>query len=261
MFATRLSLIKKYITHFLTARHTRGYGVHSPYLFHFTHFILYNKHWFYAFSTIEKCRAALKKDKQLIHVTDFGTGTDRFAKVSDIVSSSLQSPKYAQLFFRIINHYKMRNVLELGTSVGITTTYLATPSAKINCYTLEGSSEIANLAIRNFTSQGIQNVKIVVGDIDTTLDKVLVDLETVDFVCFDANHKYEAVMRYFNSCLAHVNPTTIFVFDDIYWSDGMEKAWTEIKNHPTVTSTIDLFQVGIVFFNPDLHKNHYKMRF
>jgi predicted O-methyltransferase YrrM len=155
----------------------------------------------------------------------------------------------------------MNNVLELGTSIGITTSYLASPSANINCFTLEGSPEIASIAIRNFKLLGIRNIKTVVGDIDATLDEVLAEMKTLDFVYFDANHKYDAVMRYFSSCLAHINPGAIFVFDDIYWSNGMEKAWNEIKNHPSVSSTIDLFQVGIVFFNPDLHKRHYKMRF
>jgi hypothetical protein len=51
------------------------------------------------------------------------------------------------------------------------------------------------------------------------------------------------------------------IIDDIYWSKEMENAWTKIKNHPQVSSTIDIFQLGIVFFNADLYKNHYKMRY
>lgn len=261
MFGSQFRIFKKFVGHFLTARNTGGYGVHSPYLFHFTRFVLQNNLPFYTFSAIEAIRIAVKNDERLIQVEDFGTGKNRIDKISNISSKSLQSPKFAQLFFRIINHYKMRNVLELGTSLGITTSYLAAASSEINCFTLEGSPEIAKIAMQNFEKQGLKNIKTVVGDIDKTIGFALQELKSVDFVYFDANHKYEAVMRYFNACLPYVSSNTIFVFDDIYWSEGMEKAWKEIKNSSSVTSTIDLFQLGIVFFNPDLHKKHFKMRF
>ena len=77
----------------------------------------------------------------------------------------------------------------------------------------------------------------------------------------DANHKSEAILRYFNLCLSKVHSNTVIVIDDIYWSSDMENAWKVIKNHPLVMSTIDLHQMGIVFFNSDLHKRHYKMRY
>lgn len=261
MFTTRFRFFKNYIIHFLTARNTGGYGVHSPYLFHFTRFILKNNHRFYVFGEIEKTRLALKNDKRLVQIEDYGTGSNRTEKISSITSNSLQSPKFAQLFFRIINHYKMRNILELGTSLGITTSYLAASSNDINCVTLEGSSQIANIATANFQLLKLDNIKTIVGNIDDTLEKSLNEIKTLDFVYFDANHTYEAVIAYFKMCLPYINTKTIFVFDDIYWSAGMKTAWDTIKNDASVSSTIDLFQVGIVFFNPDLHKKHFKMRF
>jgi predicted O-methyltransferase YrrM len=173
----------------------------------------------------------------------------------------LKSDKYGQLLFRIANYFKVRNVLELGTSLGVTTAYLATSSTEIKCVSLEGCTQIAAVAKENLQKIGSGNVEIVVGNIDKTLDEVLSQLDKLDLIFLDANHKYESVLCYFDLCLSKIHNDSVLIVDDIYWSKDMEKAWATIKNHPQVMSTIDLFQLGIVFFNADLYKNHYKMRY
>ena len=55
------------------------------------------------------------------------------------------------------------------------------------------------------------------------------------------------LIQYFDLILKHSHNDTIFIFDDIYWSKGMENAWNHIKHHEKSTVTIDLFFVGIVF--------------
>jgi len=251
----------KYLCHFFTARNTGGYGVHSPYLFQFTSFVLREKHAFYSFHSIENLRSALRKDNRVVHITDFGTGKDRTETISHIIDKAVQSPKYGQLLFRIVHYFKSEYVLELGTSLGMTTAYLASVSTENTCVSLEGSPEIAALAKENLRKLKLSNVEIVVGDIDTTLSGVLAKTEKLDFVYFDANHRSGAVLNYFEQCLPKVHKNTVMVFDDIYWSADMEYAWNVIKEHSQVNSSIDLFQLGIVFFNDDLHKKHYKMRY
>ncbi|PJC61367.1 MAG: SAM-dependent methyltransferase, partial [Flavobacteriales bacterium CG_4_9_14_0_2_um_filter_32_27] len=80
-------------------------------------------------------------------------------------------------------------------------------------------------------------------------------------VFFDGNHTKNATLTYFNWCLEKANEQSVFVFDDIYWSEEMKCAWKEIKAHPKVTTTIDLFFLGIIFFNPDLSKEDFVLRF
>jgi predicted O-methyltransferase YrrM len=126
---------------------------------------------------------------------------------------------------------------------------------------LEGCIQIANVAKENFKLLNIKNIQTVVGDIDKTLTTVLDEFDQLDLVFIDANHKSQAVLSYFEQSLPKVHPNSVIVIDDIYWSSDMEYAWRKIKEHPLVTSTIDLFQLGIVFFNSDLHKMHYKMRY
>lgn len=257
----KFRLAYKYIHHFLFAPNTLGFGVHSPFIFNFTRFVLYERHHFYSFETIEKIRSVLIKDKRMLNVIDYGTGTARKRTVADIAKKSLKSPKQAQLFFRIANYMKVKNVLELGTSFGLTTAYLASSSKNINCVSLEGCPETAQVAQNNFDKLEIKNIKLITGNIDDTLAQVLIESEPLDLIFIDANHRNEAVFRYFEQCLSKVHKETILIVDDVYWSSDMEQAWNLIKMHPHVSSTIDIFQMGIVFFNSDLHKKHYKMRF
>lgn len=257
----KFRLAYKYLLHFLFARNTHGFGVHSPFMYNFTRFVLYERHRYYAFESIEKVRLVLMKDMRELNVIDYGTGTSRKRTVADIARKSLKSPKQAQLFFRIANSLKVQNVLELGTSLGLTTSYLASSSKYIKCISLEGCPEIAQVAQTNFDKLGIKNIKLVTGNIDDTLAQVLLESKPLDLIFIDANHRSEAVLRYFEQCISKVHKDTILIVDDIYWSLDMEHAWDTIKMHSLVSSTIDIFQMGIVFFNSDLHKVHYKMRF
>lgn len=249
-----------YLRHIMSAKNSLGHGVHSPYLYTLTHNVIYEKNLFYVFSQIENQREKLKKDNRIIQITDFGAGNKKQAKISDLAKKSLKRKIWAQLLYKIINYSNAKNVLELGTSLGITTAYLASVNTNIKCISLEGSTEIAQIARDNIDSLGISNIKIIQGNIDQTLNDALSEFENLDFVFFDANHRKEPTLKYFNKCLHLSNENSIFVFDDIYWSKEMEQAWNEIKKNERVTSTIDLFEIGIVFFNKNLPKKNFKMK-
>lgn len=251
----------KYILHFLTAKNTRGYGVHSPFSFQFTRFVIYDKSLYYIFPEIEKNRKTLRKDKRILNINDFGTGNNRKQSVADIASHSLRPAKYGRLLFKIALYCKSKNILELGTSLGITTSYLASSDSNIRCVSLEGSAEVSTIAKENFEKLNIKNIQLIVGNIDSTLPEVLKTVEKLDLIFIDANHKLPEVYDYFELCVTKIHNNSVIVVDDIYWSEDMERAWEKIKNHPSVKCTIDLFQLGIVFFNSDLTEKHYKMRY
>jgi len=251
----------KYILHFVSARHTRGFGVHSPFLFQLTRNIIYDESSYYIFPEIERIRKKLLSNHNKLNIIDFGTGKDRPTTVRAVASKSLKSAKYGQLLFKITNFIKAQSILELGTSFGLTTSYLAASCNKIKCITLEGSPESVEIAKQNFKKLGIENIQLIMGNIDVTLSDAIGHFETLDLIFIDANHRMPAAYSYFELCLNKIHENSIVIIDDIYWSSEMEIAWKMIKNHPQVTSTIDLFQLGMVFFRTDLHKKHYKMWF
>lgn len=258
---TNWHYIKEYIKFQFTAKHHKGHGVHSPFVFSLIEDILNEKHPFYAFKNIERARVNLLADNSVIYVNDHGTGTSRNRKISEIARRSLKSKKEAQMLFRFACMMQPKNILELGTCLGITTLYLSSARPSANIYTIEGCPNIANIAKQVFKNEKANNITSIVGNIDTELPKVLSKIESLDMVFFDANHTKEATLRYFYTCLEKANHDTIFIFDDIYWSKGMTEAWKEIYEHPSVTYSIDLFHLGIVFLKKEWKKSHFKIKF
>lgn len=247
--------------HFVTARNSHGFGVHSPYLFDFVQYVISEKNPYYIYADIEKQRTKLLNDTSLIDKIDFGRGESKKIKISEIAATSLCSPRKGQLLCRLVNYHNLNNILELGTSLGVSTAYLGSLSNNRNCITLEGCENTANIARQTFLALNLTNIEIITGDIDKTLQIALNKLSIVDFVYIDANHTFDATIRYFELILPKLSENAIVVFDDIYWSKDMKRAWELIKTYSKVTSTFDLYHFGIVFFNPDLHAKNYKLRF
>ena len=259
-------LSQKFLYYYLTASNAKGHGVHSPFVFEFIKNVLLDKKVYDCYSSIEDCREGLLSNKELIEVEDFGAGSSLTPssrrKVNAILRSSVKSKKYGQLLFRMVQYYQPAVLLELGTSLGITSSYLSfgNPSAKL--FTCEGAASIAAIAQKNFDSMHLDNIEIIKGDFTKTLPSLLANLKKIDFVFVDGNHRKSSTINYFHQLLDHSNATSIFVMDDIHWSSEMEEAWLHIQNHPAVTLTIDLFFIGIVFFNPDFKvKQHFTIRF
>jgi len=235
------------------------HDVHSPFVFNLLTNIIENNEEYYPYADIENIRQQLLSDETSIEVNDLGAGSsvlkNNKRKISEIARHSLKSPKYAQLLFRLANHFHPKTILELGTSLGITTLYLALANKQAKVVTIEGSENISQRAKQNFEKLNATNIESVVGNFDdiliSSLNK-LCQLPTtncqLDFVYFDGNHRKEPTLRYFEQCLQYAHNDSVFIFDDIHWSDEMEQAWEQIKQHSRVTLTIDLFFIGIVFF-------------
>ena len=248
-------LAKKYLHYYLSASNGKGHGIHSPFVFDFVKNVLNDKTDYTNFRPIEQKRKALLIDNTVIEVEDFGAGSSVIKTnkrmVSAIAASSLKPKKYAQLLYRIVKYYKLQTIVELGTSFGITTAYLASANAASKVFTCEGSAAIAAIAKQNFEALQLNKVQLTEGDFAETLSPLLASLTTINFAFVDGNHYKEPTLHYFNQLLGHSTSSTILVFDDIHWSAEMEEAWHSIKQHSQVTLTIDLFFIGIVFINPD----------
>ena len=122
----------------------------------------------------------------------------------------------------------------------------------------ENQSEIS---LQNFEKLKRKNIQLLKGEFDHTIPQALDQLKQVDLVYFDGNHRKGPTLSYFEKCLARSNEQSIFIFDDIHWSREMNEAWKIIQAHPSVTSSIDLFQLGIVFFRPRLNVEHFVIKY
>ncbi len=262
----RFQLAKKYFKYQLAASSGKGHGIHSPFVFDFIKNVLRDKKKYDWYTVIETARQKLLKQSTEIEVEDFGAGSavikTKKRAVAAITRSSVKPAKYARLLYRMVNYYQPPTILELGTSFGITTSYLAAANTHAQVYTIEGSAAIAEIAGETFKRMGLSNIELINGNFNSRIPVLLEKLKLVDLAFIDGNHRKEPTLDYFKQLLNHSNASTILIFDDIHWSIGMEKAWAIIKQHPSVTLTIDLFFIGIVFFNTDInHKQHFSIRF
>jgi predicted O-methyltransferase YrrM len=182
-------------------------------------------------------------------------------RVKDIVRHSSVSKKYGEFLFRLVRHYKPASLLELGTSLGISTIYLGLAAPESRIITIEGCIDSANLARENFEKAGLKNITVITGTFEEKLETSLGEMPSPDLIYLDGNHRKEPTLAYFEHCLPHVHANTVFVLDDIHWSAGMEAAWNIIRNHPRVTACIDIYHMGIVFFREGLSRETFTLRY
>lgn len=252
--------------YYLKAHNGKGHGMHSPFVFQFIQHVLNNKSHYQPPVRIEALRKELLQDKRVLNIEDFGAGSrvekNKQRKIDELAHSALKPKSYAQILYRLVKHYESKTILELGTSLGITTAYFseANPTAQVT--TIEGSSAIANIAAENFAKLGLKNVEQKVGSFDDLLPSMVSGLKSIDVAFVDGNHRYEPTMNYFRQLLPAMHNDSILVFDDIHWSEEMEKAWLEIKQNPSVKCTVDVFFLGFVFFRSEFKaKQHFSIRF
>lgn len=259
-------LSRRYLQYLLSASSGKGHGIHSPFVFDFITRVLNDKNEYPAYHTVEKLRNRLLQDPRVIEITDFGAGSsvsrNNQRSISSIAKHTAKSRKYGQLLFRMVKYYQPLTILELGSSLGITSAYLSLAKPDADFITMEGSEKIAAIAKLNFQLLALENIHLVEGHFDHGLPSVLKALSSVDFVFIDGNHRQEPTERYFHQLLPKRKNDSIFVLDDIHWSREMEAAWAAIKKHPAVTCSIDLFFMGIIFFRNEFkEKQHFVIRF
>ncbi|WP_406824212.1 O-methyltransferase [Pedobacter sp. KACC 23697] len=252
-----------YLKHRLTAK--SRHGTHSPFVYKLADEVIYDFNDKSEYKNIEEQRKKLFNDDSIITVTDLGAGShlnkNRTKKVSQIAKNALKSPRLAKLIYRLAKNAKAKSAIELGTCLGVTTAYLAKADAQAKVVTIEGCPQTAEVARKNFQELNLENIELHVGNFDLILPDIIAQQPSLDFVYIDGNHRKDATLNYFKWCLPKVNENSLLIFDDIYWSEGMKEAWSEIKNHPDVTITIDLFWIGLVYFKKGQAKEHFKLKF
>lgn len=253
------------LQHFLYARFWHGHGVHSPFVYHIVRHVITGRH---RDSTLRNAANAYR-DKLLNDKTEVTVGSmgaivrePRRRAIREIARQTSISEKYGRLLARLAAEMKPRGILELGTSLGVSAAYMALACPESRLVSIEGLKPIADAAVRHLRSAGLVNVDVLCADIDRALPAAIEALpgSQVEMAFIDANHCYDATIRYFHALADNHAERCLLVFDDIFWSDDMTRAWREITEDPRVMTTIELPRMGLAFFRPGCPKEHYAVR-
>jgi predicted O-methyltransferase YrrM len=243
------------------------YRLHSPFLYSLAGEVIRGDKLADGVEEIEMIRQELKKSKEIINKTDYGEGGKNNhsitypAALQHIVMTSLTSPRHARRLYRLARFTKAGRIIEIGTSLGITTAYLALANPDARIITLEGCPELSHKARELFNRLGLKNIELMEGRFEDTLSSALNQLGSIDLVYIDGNHRKEAMLDYYEKCLAHSGNETVMVFDDIRASAGMEQAWEQVRKKPEVTISLDLFFTGWIFLRKESSKQHFRLRY
>lgn len=251
--------IKSYFTHWLNA--VDEHSIHSPFFFDFYDKVIKKDDQDKPeFTAIEEIRQKLLANQNEVNINDLGAKSPHFKKenrtLSKIAETSLSPALYCRLYNRIIHYIDASQILELGTSMGITTLYLAQKN-DTQVTTFEGNPSMINVALTHFEYFNTKNIALIQGNLDSELSNYLLKPIKINFVLMDANHRYEPTLRYFNLISKRMANKGIIVIDDIHYSEEMNRAWKELRDHQLVYGSVDLFRCGILFFDPALNRQHY----
>lgn len=232
------------------------YKVHTPFCFELLNEMYDDSKNYYAYDEIEHLRKTHLQNDIPFEQVDLGAGSrqaelqarSRKVSLASITKSAAISAVQGRQLFRLCHKLRPTNILELGSSVGFASLYMSAALPNAQIVTVEGDPKIAQTAKHNFDQFRRKNIQLINANFDEVLYEILVKMKRVDLALIDGNHTKEATLRYFHEILEFCDDQSVLIFDDINWSTGMQEAWQEIKQHPSVTASISNFYKGFIFF-------------
>jgi predicted O-methyltransferase YrrM len=263
---SKSQLALKWFQYYALASNGKGHGIHSPFVYELIREVFNDDRDYYAYKLIETVKKSMLQDKRVLDVQDMGAASRKkkfFKKtICEIARNAVSDQKFGRLLFRLANFYHARVIMELGSSLGISTAYLASADAESRVVTMEGSPAIASIARETFQKLKLGNITLSTGNFDSTLPDQLEQNPPSDLVFIDGNHRKKPVLDYFEKILKKISESSLIIIHDIHWSRDMEEAWETIQNDPRVKMSIDIFSAGLVFFRNEFKiKQQFVIRF
>ncbi len=249
-----------YLHYFLNV--TDRHSLQAPFIFEFYTNLIHGIKNNNGIEEIESFRKIFLNDHTKIRGIDPGAGS-RVTKsvhnntIARTAKHGISSKKDCIFLSELVKLIQPETCIELGTSLGIATAYLAKSVRQGSVYTFEGNDTMAQKSKDLFHHLHCANVHLIKGNVDDTLPKRLAQLEAVDFAVIDANHTQSALLRYFDFLKVKMSGTGIMVVDDIRWSVDMYRGWKKIILDEAVTTSIEFLDKGVLIFKKHIQKQHY----
>lgn len=243
-------------------RSTNQYGVHSPFVYDLMtkrrKKIPQNEA-----RLLNELRQQLYTNDEFIEINDFGTGSrvfdSNFRQIQKIAKISGISPYWGKKLYTLVNYLQPESILELGTSLGLSTAYMAAAQHQVKLTSIEGCASTHKVARSSLKDWPYGKLNLINDSFDSALNNLKAG-QTFDMIYFDGHHAKQPTLNYFERCLSFANESSVFFFDDIYWSKEMKETWQELIERKEVTLSIDCYKWGILFFRKKQDKQHFILR-
>lgn len=211
---------------FYKIRHHRGHGIHSPFIFALITKVIEEKLPYYFYKDLQE----LLYNKQI----------DR------------KPTKYDLLSFRLVNYFNPTTILEIGSGDGLNTLCLTSPSKKIRCKCFEVSRDKQEKAKQLYEgfNRSIEPI--------TSLKDII---EIQDCIYLNLNNSSSFFEWIENNVLNLIETRSFIIIKGIRTNKRNHLLWNKLKDSDKVTVSLDLYNLGILFFNPKLYKRNYKISF
>ena len=215
----------------LRKKQSKGHGIHSPFAFDIITNVLNSPYSYYAFTDIPDSfpysKGETKKIKKINHLS-----------------------------FRLVNHFKATNKLEINPGNGLNTSYIKSPSSKINYKSISGKGSLVNAAEESTSGVGV--VEVTSGETNKA--------EGSESDVSTTKKKYDAVFININgdkSCIPSIKWLLDISHENTFWvinpiNKKHSKQFCQlIVNHESVTVSFDTNNTLVVFLRKSYHKHHY----
>ncbi len=239
---------RRYLPYYFHAK--TYYRIHSPLAYEFASAILEDKRNFYAFASLNALQKSLRRDERSIALLpNEESQPPTIVTMQQIQYQHYVSRYYHEILFRTIHFYKPEFILELGTSLGITTMYAAAAALNRNIYTIEQEPAIANAAKQHFNLLRFKNIQPIIGDYQEMIDNELLAEKKIDCLILSLeNISHKNILKPY---LERLNEPSLIIILGISKASKRE-LWQFIQQHQKVTLTIDVYNLGIAFCNTNI---------
>lgn len=209
-------------------RHHRGHGIHSPFVFSFITKVIEEKTQYNAYEDVRNY-------------------------LSLFPDLSFRENKTHRLLLKIVNYFNVKTILELGSGSGINTLYMTVTASDIECLSVEQSPVKYDRAqhLYNEWNRNILQSKEQFPIINGKKDCIFVDLKN-----YKAAHNELIVYL-----LSLIHKDSIIIIDGIRTNRKLQMLWKMLVQQDDVIVSLDLFHVGILFFDKKYYKRNYKLSF
>ena len=237
-------VLKKYcIKSFRKLRYRKGFGVHSPFAYDLITTVIEERYRYYSYNAIE---LYLKK-----------TLYPRMDRTKTYHQKKMEQKK-TRLLFRLVNRFSPQTILEIGTAWGISSLYMNAPHSTVRQLCIEPDAEMAQVA-REVIKQS--NIELLSGRFDDLPMEALEKLNPIEFVLIHASRSELSVEKVLGQIAPFLSPEAVVVIDGIRKNSLRQQEWKQLTSFPKVTVSMDLYDMGLLFFSPKLNRQYYIVSF